>query len=96
MNFRMNNASRTTRRGFLQGGAGLALAMSLPVMAATPAGAPAGGQAMADGEFSPSAFLRIGTDNTVTVVSKHLEMGQGVYTGLATSWPKSSTPTGRR
>jgi isoquinoline 1-oxidoreductase beta subunit len=28
--------------------------------------------------------LRIGTDNSVTVMSKHLEMGQGTYTGLAT------------
>jgi isoquinoline 1-oxidoreductase beta subunit len=31
-----------------------------------------------------SAFLRIGADNTVTVIAKHLEMGQGSYTGLAT------------
>src|SRR6185503_16897859 len=34
------------------------------------------------GTFEPNAFLRIGKDNTVTVVVKHLEMGQGVYTGL--------------
>ena len=34
--------------------------------------------------FEPNAFVRIGRDNTVTVVAKHLEMGQGVYTGLAT------------
>ncbi len=34
--------------------------------------------------FEPNAFLRIGTDGTVTVISKHLEMGQGIYTGLAT------------
>ena len=34
--------------------------------------------------FEPNAFLRIGTDNSVTVISKHLEMGQGTYTGLAT------------
>jgi len=32
----------------------------------------------------PSAFVRIGRDNTVTVIAKHLEMGQGTYTGLAT------------
>ena len=36
------------------------------------------------GTFEPNAFLRIGNDNTVTVVVKHLEMGQGVYTGLPT------------
>lgn len=34
--------------------------------------------------FAPNAFLRIGTDNLVTVISKHIEVGQGVYTGLAT------------
>lgn len=32
----------------------------------------------------PNAFVRIGRDNSVTVISKHLEMGQGSYTGLAT------------
>jgi isoquinoline 1-oxidoreductase beta subunit len=34
--------------------------------------------------WAPNAFVRIGSDNTVTVISKHLEMGQGSYTGLAT------------
>ena len=32
----------------------------------------------------PNAFVRITGDGTVTVISKHLEMGQGSYTGLAT------------
>ncbi|HYN78355.1 MAG TPA: xanthine dehydrogenase family protein molybdopterin-binding subunit [Lamprocystis sp. (in: g-proteobacteria)] len=34
--------------------------------------------------FEPNAFVRIGTDDTVTVIVKHLEMGQGTYTGLPT------------
>src|SRR5450631_2102212 len=34
--------------------------------------------------FAPNAFLRIGSDNSVTVIAKHLEMGQGAYTGIAT------------
>jgi isoquinoline 1-oxidoreductase beta subunit len=34
--------------------------------------------------FTPNAFLRIGADNSVTVIAKHLEMGQGAYTGIAT------------
>ena len=85
MNFRIENAFQTTRRGFLKGGAGLALAVVAPTVALAETGGPGhAGSAMVDGEFSPSAFLRIGTDGTVTVVSKHLEMGQGIYTGLAT------------
>src|SRR5205814_1465448 len=35
-------------------------------------------------EFVPNAFLRIKPDNTVTVLVKHVEMGQGTYTGLPT------------
>jgi len=38
----------------------------------------------ADAPPKPNAFLRIAPDNAVTIISKHLEMGQGVYTGLAT------------
>ncbi|WP_255463354.1 xanthine dehydrogenase family protein molybdopterin-binding subunit [Microbulbifer sp. YPW1] len=34
--------------------------------------------------FAPNAFVRIGADNRVAVVIKHVEMGQGTYTGLAT------------
>jgi isoquinoline 1-oxidoreductase beta subunit len=41
--------------------------------------------AMASGTpFAPNAFVRVGTDDTVTVIAKHLEMGQGSYTGIAT------------
>ena len=36
------------------------------------------------GTFEPNAFLTIGRDSVVTVVVKHLEMGQGTYTGLPT------------
>jgi isoquinoline 1-oxidoreductase subunit beta len=34
--------------------------------------------------FVPNAFVRIAPDNTVMVISKHVEGGQGIYTGLAT------------
>lgn len=34
--------------------------------------------------FDPNVFIKIGLDNTVTLISKHFEMGQGVTTGLAT------------
>ncbi len=32
--------------------------------------------------FAPNAFIRIGTDDAVTVIVNHSEMGQGVYTAL--------------
>jgi isoquinoline 1-oxidoreductase beta subunit len=44
----------------------------------------AGGEIVRDSRFEPNAFVRIGSDNRVTVIVKHLEMGQGTYTGLAT------------
>jgi len=66
-----------TRRAFLAGGAGLTLALALPF---------GQGRAVAQtaAPFAPNAFIRIGTDDTVTVLIKHIEMGQGPYTGLAT------------
>lgn len=68
----------TSRRGFLASGAGLMLALTLPLGRAR-------AQATAASDlFAPNAFIRIGTDDIVTVMIKHLEMGQGPYTGLAT------------
>ena len=64
-----------SRRRFLQETAALTLAIYLPRSA---------GAAAASATFEPNAFIRIAADNTVTVISKHLEMGQGTYTGLAT------------
>lgn len=73
--------ANTSRRNFLKlmagAGAGLTLAMQLPrVLAAT--------KEKAAENLEPNAFVRIGEDNTVTVFIKHLEMGQGTYTGLTT------------
>jgi len=68
-----------SRRRFVQG-AGLVLGLALnPAASRFAVAAPAAGAA-----FAPNAFLRIGADNQVVVLAKHLEMGQGVYTGLAT------------
>lgn len=82
------------RRQFIEAMAGLTLAIgsdSLWAMSsASPSQQNAGpgqaGKASANTPvpFEPNAFIRIGTDSTVTVISKHLEMGQGAYTGLAT------------
>ncbi len=84
-NMHIENASR---RNFLQGVSGLTLGFCLPAMAAPAAAAKAAPSATpalnGTPPFAPNAFLRIGADNSVTVVAKHLEMGQGSYTGLAT------------
>jgi isoquinoline 1-oxidoreductase subunit beta len=77
------------RREFLRSaavaGGGLILSVTLPAAnrwsaAAAAAGAAAGGAVPAD---SINAFVKIGSDDTVTLVMHKSEMGQGVYTGLA-------------
>jgi isoquinoline 1-oxidoreductase beta subunit len=82
---RIDNVSR---RGFLKTGgalsAGLVLGVHVPAFAQMAGGTGSTGTAAAATGWSPNAFVRIGADNTVTVISKHLEMGQGSYTGLAT------------
>jgi isoquinoline 1-oxidoreductase beta subunit len=37
-----------------------------------------------DATFAPNAFVRVAPDDTVTVIIKHIEFGQGPYTGLST------------
>jgi isoquinoline 1-oxidoreductase beta subunit len=80
---------RPGRRLFLQGAAaiGAGLIIGFHVMRESARkGTPAPAPAPADpGEpLAPNAFLRIAPDGTVTVLSKHVELGQGTYTGLAT------------
>ncbi|OLC22304.1 MAG: twin-arginine translocation pathway signal protein [Chloroflexi bacterium 13_1_40CM_55_7] len=75
------SAPRIERREFLKfslaAGGGLLIGFSLPGadMFAT-------AQAQSTTVFMPNAFLRIGTDDRVTVIVNHSEMGQGVYTAL--------------
>jgi isoquinoline 1-oxidoreductase beta subunit len=80
-------APRSTRRNFLKS-AGTVTAMALTIgfeWSAATRRALAAGPANASGStFTPNAFLRIGSDNSVTVIAKHVEMGQGAYTGIAT------------
>ncbi len=75
----MNTIQNASRRDFIKAGAGLTLGIYL-----TPMLALAEGKEQTATVLAPNAFVRIGTDNIVTVISKHTEMGQGVYTGLAT------------
>ena len=79
------DATFPTRREFLAeslaAGGGLvlvAIAGKTPQVLA--AGAPTGAGAAA---FEPNAFVRIGSDDSVTIVAKHDEMGQGIHTGIA-------------
>ncbi len=71
----------TNRRDFLKVGAALTLAIYLPGCSRDPA---TGTTATGATTLEPNAFVRIGADGQVTVISKHVEMGQGTYTGLAT------------
>jgi isoquinoline 1-oxidoreductase subunit beta len=77
----MSGISNMSRRDFLKTGAlaggGLILCFSFPL-----------GKALADtaGQpaalVQPNAFIRIGADDTVTIIVNHSEMGQGLYTSL--------------
>lgn len=70
-----------SRRDFLKGAGGLTLGFCLAGAAPGVLGKIGAAPTPA---FGFNAFLRIAADDTVTVISKHLEMGQGTYTGLAT------------
>jgi isoquinoline 1-oxidoreductase subunit beta len=74
-----NNAFDANRRDVLKAGAALTIGLYLPTGARATTPMPSAGIVL-----EPNAFVRIDTDDTVTVFAKHLEMGQGVYTGLAT------------
>jgi isoquinoline 1-oxidoreductase subunit beta len=80
------DASRPARRKFLKGvGSATALALTIGFeWGGSTRRAQAASADASAGTFSPNAFMRIGTDNRVTVIAKHLEMGQGTYTGIAT------------
>src|SRR5260370_13352055 len=36
----------------------------------------------AGGRFAPNAFVRVGSDDSVTILLAHSEMGQGIWTSL--------------
>ena len=78
----MAPSTTPSRREFLKAGAaaaggGLVLGVVLPD-ALTPAARAAGPAAM------PNAWVKIGSDNSITILSARSEMGQGVYTAMPT------------
>jgi isoquinoline 1-oxidoreductase subunit beta len=76
-----------TRRAFLKSASTvsvMALTIGFEWAGSTRRAAAVGAAPSAGALFSPNAFLRIGADNSVTVIAKHVELGQGAYTGIAT------------
>src|SRR5438552_14773945 len=77
----MSEIRNLSRRAFLKSsalaGGGLVLGVCLPRLRSSAAAAQAKPAA-----FAPNAFVRIGTDETVTVIVNHSEMGQGPYTSV--------------
>jgi len=73
---------RPSRRAFIAG-AGLVIGLSvMPKGYARVMNGIDGGGNLPLPEMN--AFVKIGTDDTVTIMCKHIEMGQGPFTGLAT------------
>ena len=74
------------RRDFMKYGLAASGSLILGVGFANVAADGAGGNesATANASFIPNAFIRIDKDSTVIVIAKHLEMGQGIYTGMST------------
>jgi isoquinoline 1-oxidoreductase beta subunit len=66
-----------SRRAFIKiaAGTGVGLIIGLDLPSASAAAAES---------FAPNPFVRVAPDNTVTVLVKHLDKGQGVATGLST------------
>ena len=75
-------STRTVRRReFIKTGAAIGGGLLVSLYAPLPGG-PSGALAAEEKEFALNAFVRIGTDESVTVISAHSEMGQGIYTSL--------------
>ena len=69
-----------SRRSFIKGTvASLVVGMHLPLVRGKSAIA-----GSANSQLTANAFIKINSDNTVTILIKHIEFGQGTYTGLST------------
>ncbi|HYR82545.1 MAG TPA: molybdopterin cofactor-binding domain-containing protein, partial [Terriglobia bacterium] len=77
----MNAIINLSRRNFLKtsalAGGGLILGVHLPGLARAAEASQQGAS-----PFPLNAFVRIGQDDTVTVIVNHSEMGQGPYTSI--------------
>jgi isoquinoline 1-oxidoreductase subunit beta len=77
----MSAPTMVGRREFIRTGAAIGGGLLVSLYAPLPSEA---GNALAaeEKDFALNAFVRIGTDESVTVISAHSEMGQGIYTSL--------------
>lgn len=73
-----------SRRSLLKGTGALVIGLSLPTAGRAQSGAAQVFRPGGDAVFAPNAFVRIAADDSVTVLIKHIEFGQGPFTGLAT------------
>lgn len=74
------SARGVSRRDFIRVSAAVGGGLLVAVYGCGPGGS--GGQS--GQAWEANAFIRIDPDGKVTLISKHFEMGQGTYTGLAT------------
>ena len=78
----MSAPAALLRREFIKAGAalggGLFVSLYLPLVDSEESVA----EGADDHQFALNAFVRIGTDESVMVISSHSEMGQGIYTSL--------------
>ena len=78
----MNTIQDPARRDFIKAGAALGVGLTLGFHLNSARAAKLSIPTPAGEAFAPNAFIRITPDGAVTVLIKHLEMGQGVNTGL--------------
>ena len=70
--------TRLSRRDALKAAGALTIGLCLPI------GGARAQAAKGPPPIHPNAFIRIGSDDSITILSKHIEFGQGPFTGLAT------------
>jgi isoquinoline 1-oxidoreductase beta subunit len=75
----MNSNHQVSRRNVLQGGGALLVGFVLPGCST-----PTAMSAKPVTSAMPNAWVRVGSDNSVTILCARSEMGQGVYTSLPT------------
>src|ERR1700722_15605046 len=78
----MSAPAMVGRRDFIRTGAAIGGGLLVSLYAPPLLDGTGGAVAAAGDPVALNAFVRIGTDESVTVISSHSEMGQGVYTSL--------------